>query len=1587
MDRWLDDQEYTIGWVCALPLELAAAVTILAEQHPPLPQDELDDNVYHFGRVGYTNVIIACLPSGVYGVTSAATAIAHMRRSFPSIKYCLMVGIAGGAPLPSRDIRLGDVVVSEPFAGFGGVLQYDFGKTVQEGRFVQTGVLNKPPKIFLTAIAKIKSESLFQQEIDMDDLAKIPQEFSRPSDDSDRLFQAHYDHPTESPSCDQCNPGMVVKRVPRTDHQPYVHYGLIASGNQVMKHGITRDLLAQEKGVLCFEMEAAGLMDEIPTLIIRGICDYSDSHKSKIWQPYAALVAAVYAKNILMMLPPRKNSDDEKTNRINLNLPLAEGAPFGSYADQHEPECLPGTRVELLDQVTQWAADPQGKSIFWLVGRAGTGKSTISRTVARLLQEKGWLGPSFFFKRGEADRSRSALFFTTIAHQLAIQSRYLAFHIQQAVQNDPDIHRRALREQYDKLIFQPLSKFKSASRSHKARLVLLIDALDECDQKEDVKLIIQLLSHLTITENTGVRIFLTSRPELPIRPTFKRLPDNTYKSIILHDVPKIKNDILLFIKHEMSKIRDEHELEEDWPDDKDLRRLVEMAVPLFIYAATLCRFIGDDSWDPSERIKTVLEYETGWNAPQLHRTYLPILDQLVVRQDSPEKERLIKEFKKIVGAIINLASPLSISSLARLLSIAETLVERRLKPLHSVLNVPNDRHTAVKVFHASFRDFLLDGALQEKSPFWIDEKESHSMIASHCIELMSSSNGLKRNLCALKSPGTRQCDIARSYIDTCISPELRYACIFLQTHLLHWLEAMCLLGFLAEAQSAVDALTAIIETKNNKEISRFVYESKRFILRNRDIIHRIPLQIYYSAIIFLPANSILRKVFNPQTWVPEVYEFPKVKDEWDAWVQTLKGDMGTVNALAFSPDGKLLASAAELSMKLWDSSSGALRQTIEDAKEVKTMSFSPDGKLLASNLRHMHGCTTRLWSIEGAPLGILEGHTTEMHSVAPAFSPDSQLLASITKDRNINLWDTTTRALLQTLIGHTKEITAVAFSPDGSLLASSSQDQTIRLWDITTGRTVHTENCNEDFLVAVFSLNGKALASASGSVLTLRDITTWTLQQTIEVGSNILAIAISPDSRSLVSGSADGRVRLWDVNTGALQQTFEGHCQHITAVAISPDSKVVASGSRDYTIRLWDVLVGVSVQEPEECSPNIARDILPPAQGSTIWPKRQTCMAFSPDGKFLVSTSEVESAPSETALLLWDTFTRQPLQSLKGCMDINRSAFLPDSGLLAISSLDGIINVWSIFPLMNTPLCTFTIKPGRWLSVLLFSPDCRLLTTGFEYGDEVGAVKLWDPHTGEFLRGLKEHKKFGVKSLAYSSDGKLLATGGGNHSYGLYRPTIILWDTTTWTPLQTLDGHLGRISCLAFTPDSKVLASGSDDFTVVLWDTVTGALLHRLGRRDHEFWRVDSIAISPDGRHIVSTASQTTKLWEIATGRLLQTIAAFSSSLSYSLDGKYLNTRGFENQSSLSFLVTPDCEKEVHEFVGFEKAFAGEAGGWLTLGKEKFIWVPEAVGGVLIHGDTVALNYLVSGEVLLFRFDTDYCSRILLKDEFSDLFE
>lgn len=301
-------ENYTVGWVCAIAVELAAATKLLDEEHQDLPQNPNDTNTYTFGRIGEHNVVIACMPEGGLGTTWAATVAGQMKSQFTSIRFGLMVGIGGGVPGEGDDVRLGDVVISMPQGKHGGVVQYNFGKTGKDGKVERTGWLNAPPAILLTALAKLRAKDMIGEvnlATHLSAFNNIPK-FKYQGAAFDVLYEAAYDH-VPGPTCKSCENKEVVEREVRESTDPVLHYGTIASDNQVMKDGSTRDRYSKELGgVLCFEMEAAGLMNTFPCLVIRGICDYSDSHKNKRWQPYAAAAAAAVAKELLGIMPANR---------------------------------------------------------------------------------------------------------------------------------------------------------------------------------------------------------------------------------------------------------------------------------------------------------------------------------------------------------------------------------------------------------------------------------------------------------------------------------------------------------------------------------------------------------------------------------------------------------------------------------------------------------------------------------------------------------------------------------------------------------------------------------------------------------------------------------------------------------------------------------------------------------------------------------------------------------------------------------------------------------------------------------------------------------------------------------------------------------------------------------------------------------------------------------------------------------------------------------------------------------------------------------------------------------------------------------
>ncbi|KAL4745895.1 hypothetical protein BDW72DRAFT_210938 [Aspergillus terricola var. indicus] len=915
-------EEYPIGWICALPIEAAAAEEILDENYgAPEEQNSADTNMYTLGRIGKHYIAIAC-PTGQHGTTSAAVAAINMVRTFPkSLRVGLMVGIGGGIPSATNDIRLGDIVISYPTGTCG-------------GKLTRTGSLKSPPRILLAAVDQMRTAALREGPLYPSYIQRAGQRnnrtrlnFSRPDQQHDRLFQTQYEHPSDAATCDGCLAEWEVTRERRGDSEPQPHYGIIASWSVPIKHSELRERLRKETGALHF-----------PCVVIRGICDYADSHIYKQWQGYAALAAASYAKELLdyiprgqvlqEMLAAETSKINQLVERLNITadnsdektglgrLRVAANAAFDSYANKHD-ECLPGTRHELLSQIEKWADSPHGKCIFWLKGPAGTGKSTVARTVASQLKQKNRLGTSFFFKRGEGDQGNAKKLFTTLVQQLINRFPQLVNDVKKAIQADYNISEKALGEQFSTLLLQPLL---NVDLKEPITAVIVIDALDECESegRDDIRAILQLLPQVQAAKSIQIRFFLTSRPEMPIRLGFKDIT-GAHQGFDLLEVPgsDIEHDISMFLKCQLVKIQEDRLLPIGWPGKSNSETLIQMSVPLFKFAATISLILEDYQWDPDDSLSEILSRQV--DTKHLDKTYLPVLERLLEGQSGAKRDQLIAEYRTLLGTIINIGTPLSVASLSALTEIPKKYLSLRLNLLHSVLHVPTDDTKPVRLVHPSFRDFLLDPNTRKKTPLWIEEKDIHEFLTSQCLKLMRCT--LKRNICNLPGQGTLRSEIDKDSVDHHLPPVLQYACrywtqhsvqskdptsalteafLFLKAHLLHWVEAMSVLDLVSEVIAAVNKLRSAIQNTQQPEILEFFYDIWRFILKNRQMAEIAPLQIYSSGLMFCPSNSVTRKTFKDELlgW----HQVPRV-EAWSAELQTLEGHSGSIYSVACSSDG------------------------------------------------------------------------------------------------------------------------------------------------------------------------------------------------------------------------------------------------------------------------------------------------------------------------------------------------------------------------------------------------------------------------------------------------------------------------------------------------------------------------------------------------------------------------------------------------------------------------------------------------------------------------------------------------------------
>ena len=808
--------------------------------------------------------------------------------------------------------------------------------------------------------------------------------------------------------------------------------------------------------------------------------------------------------------------------------------------------------------------------------------------------------------------------FPTIAKGLMISVPHFTDHLQHSLgtlgnakEEAENIRSKALEVQFQRLIKGPLDSLESTSSPDISKIptrIIIIDALDECRNDEHVGLICELLSQLQGLRTIRLRLFITSRHLREIETSLGK--EISEQKALMDFSEETIEDIHAFLSARFSVIKMKCGITEDpWPSHSDFDRLVHAATqprPLFIYAATLCRFVEDRRNTPIAQLKRWLRQSDHNSPSQLSQTYIPILQQLLFVEESGTSTPIDNEAKRnlrlILQGIVFLNVPLPAAALAQLLDVDSDDVNFWLLRLHAVLNSHRRPEDPVEVLHKSLADFLTASTELNGTIFQLDPTEAHAMLASRCIEQMKSQ--FRRDMCNLQDYGKQRDDIAETTISQAISIDLKYACLnwvfhlkecsrnltngcriihhlseadiydFLKEHFLHWLESLSLMGNMTECLAMIEVLRASLNTSITHSASRelicLLDDAKRYILSHTGIITSTPLQIYGGALLFSPQKSIIRKLFRDQVdWVKIVSE---VEEDWGPHLQTLEGHGDEVRTLDLSFDGKVLISADFSTIRVWDISTGQQKHEFHFREGVDCLALSREGAKLAS---WSYDNSLRIWDLRAGKLEheIMDvGHF--VHTLE--FSPNGRFLVAGPSRRQvtngyIRVWNVATGEIERYLKGHSDIVLSLAFSPDGRKMASGSMDHTVRLWDTTTWQTErilkHHESGGSPMIL---SFDGETLLSSpfGGTQILVWDITADQPKHSLEGHNDAIRSAIcSSDGETLVSWSSS-TIRVFNFITRHTKHVIQGTSWRVAI--FSADGKRMASLSEGNTIHIWE---------------------------------------------------------------------------------------------------------------------------------------------------------------------------------------------------------------------------------------------------------------------------------------------------------------------------------------------------------------------------------------------------------------------------------
>ncbi|KAI1030016.1 hypothetical protein LB504_010443 [Fusarium proliferatum] len=1394
-------EQYTIAWICALPKELTAARAVLDNVHEPLPKQKNDTNSYILGSIGCHNIAIACLPTNEYGTNNAVNVLTNLTRTFTSIYLSLMVGIGGGVPGEDFDIRLGDIVVGTR------VVQHDLGKITEGGQIQHTAV----PRTLAHLIGKALSLLQAEHQPHSSRIPFILEEkfrehpaYARPTT-ADRLFSSAYRHNPRAPTCDKCSPSALVRRSERSTENPYIYYGTIASGNQVMKSSTVRDKVSQELNAICFEMEAAGLSDICPSLSVRGICDYSDSHKSKEWQEYAAATAAAFAREFVEKLAPTEELtpstpesvrhqdywlQNEKYNKCLRDLRETDPRDDKSRIEETKGGLLENAYRWILqnDKFQEWYNATQSQ-LLWIKGDPGKGKTMLLCGLINELENEHRLLSYFFCQATEARLSNAAAVLRGLIYLLLVRCPPLISHIE---------------EKYDhagKQLFEDGNAWQALSKIFMAILedpildgvILFVDGLDECITGQE-----KLLD--LIIRSSNVKWIVTSRNW----PEIEQVLGRSTQKVRLHlelNQDSVSKAVKAFIEWKVEDLAKKKHYDENLKSNVK-SYLSKNADGTFLWVALVCQELADG--------KVLRKYHTRNRLEAFPKGLDPLYKRMMEYISSLHDAEICKDILALASVVYR---PVTLTELKTLLG---SQYEDEDGDLQDVIGCCGSfltlRGDAVYFLHQSAKDFLVKKALDQISPSGLAYQ--HGLVFERSLQALSGT--LRRDICQLGHPGSDIDDISSDNF-TPLDP-IRYSCVYWVDHLhdseptrlnsklqngsdihifiekkyLYWLEALSLLSSTVEGVKAIYKLEDLATKCNAPDlVTKLLQDARRFILIHKRAIEVAPLQAYASALVFSPECSLIRELFKHEEpdWLMLK---PKMDKNWDNCLQTLEGHDRVVSSVAVSPDNQLIASGGwDGAVKIWDIATGVCRNTLEARDgHIHSVTFLLNGQSLASASR-----TIKIWDTKsGLCLQTLEGHDERISSMAS--SPDGQCFASGSLDQTIKIWSSKTGKCLRSLEGHFGSVTSVAFSSNSQRLVSGSVDRTVKIWDTELYSCLQTLQAHEDEVISVaFSPDNKRLASLSPDEIKIWDAATGSSLPILDVPSEFgTAIAFSADGGHLALGTTGSVIKLFDAITGTILEILKNFDGSITSVAFTSDGQHLITGSEDGLVRIWAALIDTRPLTAEDHDQAVSS------------------IAISADGL------RVASGSVDTTVKIWDTETGICLHTLRGHRgDISFVSFSTDSTRLASCSDDWMIMVWDAM----AGTCHHIFQDDGEVASVAFSADDQYLVSGGK------AAKIWHVGTGKCLHTFEHFEP--LKSVALSADIKYLATGSED---GLIR----IWKIGEHNFKMLQDRETRPILSVAFSVDSHYLASGSY-FDLNIWDLekcmclptiYVGATLYRL---------------------------------------------------------------------------------------------------------------------------------------------------------------